>query len=56
MTELLTDDVKAAYLQNVPLNRFGSVDDVANSVKFLVEDSGGYITGSTIHVNGGLYM
>jgi 3-oxoacyl-[acyl-carrier protein] reductase len=56
MTELLTDDVKSAYLQNVPLNRFGSVDDVANSVKFLVEDSGGYITGSTIHVNGGLYM
>lgn len=56
MTEILTDDVKAAYLQNVPLNRFGSVDDIANSVKFLVEDTGGYITGSTIHINGGLYM
>lgn len=56
MTDALTDDVKAAYLQNVPLNRFGSVDDIANSVKFLVGDEGGYITGSTIHVNGGLYM
>ncbi len=56
MTDTLTDEVKAAYLQNVPLNRFGSADDVANSVKFLVGAEGGYITGSTIHVNGGLYM
>jgi 3-oxoacyl-[acyl-carrier protein] reductase len=56
MTDVLTDEAKAAYLQNVALNRFGSVDDIANSVKFLVEDTGGYITGSTIHVNGGLYM
>ena len=56
MTDLLTDEVKATYLQNVPLNRFGSANDVANSVKFLVGDEGGYITGSTIHVNGGLYM
>lgn len=56
MTELLSEELKAEYLKNVPLNRFGSVDDIANSVKFLVGDEGGYITGSTIHVNGGLYM
>ncbi len=56
MTDVLTGDAKAAYLQGIPLNRFGHVDDIANSVKFLVEDTGGYITGSTIHVNGGLYM
>ncbi len=56
MTEVLTEDAKSAYLQAIPLNRFGHVEDIANSVKFLVEDTGGYITGSTIHVNGGLYM
>ena len=56
MTESLSDEVRASYLQNIPLNRFGSVEDIANSVKFLVEDTGDYITGSTIHVNGGLYM
>ena len=56
MTGLLSEEVKAGYLQTIPLKRFGNVDDIANSVKFLVEDTGGYITGSTIHVNGGLYM
>ena len=56
MTEALSVEVKAAYLKNIPLGRLGSVDDIANSVKFLVGDEGGYITGSTIHVNGGLYM
>jgi 3-oxoacyl-[acyl-carrier protein] reductase len=56
MTEKLSTEVIDAYKKNIPLNRLGSVDDVANAVKFLVEDSGGYVTGSTIHVNGGLYM
>ena len=56
MTDALTEDVIATYLKNIPLNRLGSVADVANSVKFLVSDDASYITGSTIHVNGGLYM
>jgi 3-oxoacyl-[acyl-carrier protein] reductase len=56
MTKKLSEEVKAGYLKNIPLGRLGSVDDIANAVKFLVGDEGGYITGSTIHVNGGLYM
>lgn len=56
MTDKLSEEVISAYLKNIPLNRLGQVEDIANAVKFLVEDSGGYITGSTIHVNGGLYM
>lgn len=56
MTDKLSEEVISNYLKNIPLNRLGSVDDIANAVKFLVEDTGGYITGSTIHVNGGLYM
>jgi 3-oxoacyl-[acyl-carrier protein] reductase len=56
MTDKLSEEVINNYLKNIPLNRLGNVEDVANAVKFLVEDTGSYITGSTIHVNGGLYM
>ncbi|MFN7095583.1 MAG: 3-oxoacyl-ACP reductase FabG [Burkholderiales bacterium] len=56
MTDKLTDEVKAEYLKNIPLGRLGSPEDIANSVKFLVSDEASYITGSTIHVNGGIYM
>jgi 3-oxoacyl-[acyl-carrier protein] reductase len=56
MTDTLSEEVINNYLKNIPLNRLGNVEDVANAVKFLVEDTGNYITGSTIHVNGGLYM
>lgn len=56
MTDKLSEEVINHYLKNIPLNRLGNVEDVANAVKFLIEDTGGYITGSTIHVNGGLYM
>lgn len=56
MTDCLAEDTKSTYLAQIPLNRFGDVEDVANSVQFLVGDTGKYITGSTIHVNGGLYM
>lgn len=56
MTDKLSEEVIGHYLKNIPLNRLGNVEDVANAVKFLVEDTGSYITGSTIHVNGGLYM
>lgn len=56
MTDKLTDTQRTEYFKNIPLGRFGSVEDIAASVKFLVSDDASYITGSTIHVNGGLYM
>jgi len=43
-------------LANIPMGRLGSVDDVATLVAFLCSDAAGYITGETIHVNGGMYM
>jgi 3-oxoacyl-[acyl-carrier protein] reductase len=56
MTQALTDEQRAQLLARVPLGRLGSVDDVAAAVSFLVSDAGAYITGETLHVNGGLYM
>ena len=56
MTEALTDEQKAMMLSRIPLGRLGSVDDVADLVAFLASDAAGYITGETLHVNGGLYM
>lgn len=56
MTDQLTDIQKSEYYKNIPLGRFGSPEDIANSVNFLVGDDAGYITGTTIQVNGGLYM
>ena len=56
MTKKLSDDVKAAYMEQIPLKRFGRVEDVAEVVKFLASEKADYITGQVIHVNGGLYM
>ena len=56
MTSELSEDQKSALLSNVPLRRMGRPQDVAAAVKFLVSEDAGYITGETIHVNGGLYM
>lgn len=56
MTDALTDEQKAAILDHVPMGRMGSVDDIANAVKFLVSDEASYITGTTLHVNGGMFM
>jgi 3-oxoacyl-[acyl-carrier protein] reductase len=56
MTDKLTDAQKDEYYKSIPLGRFGNADDIAGSVKFLVSDDAGYITGTTIHVNGGLFM
>lgn len=56
MTDKLNDAQKEEYYKNIPLGRFGSAEDIANSVKFLVSEDAGYITGTTIHVNGGLFM
>jgi len=54
MTDKLSDDVKSNYMANIPLKKFGSVNDVANAVLFLASDVSGYITGQTLHVCGGL--
>jgi len=56
MTDRLSDDVKSNYMSNIPLKKFGSVDDVANAVLFLSSDMSGYITGQTLHVCGGLLV
>lgn len=56
MTKGLSEDVKTAYMEQIPLKRFGRVEDVAETVKFLASEKADYITGQVIHVNGGLYM
>jgi 3-oxoacyl-[acyl-carrier protein] reductase len=56
MTRALTQEQTAALLAQIPLGRLGAVEDVAAAVLFLVGAGGGYVTGSTLHVNGGMYM
>lgn len=56
MTKALTDDQRQVMLDQVPMVRLGSPDDIANAVKFLASDDAGYITGETINVNGGMHM
>ena len=56
MTRGLSEAQKQAMLGDVPLARFGSVEDIAKAVAFLASPSAGYITGETLHVNGGMYM
>lgn len=56
MTEVLTEEQKSGILSNVPAGRLGEPKDIAKAVAFLASDDAGYITGTTLHVNGGLYM
>ncbi len=56
MTRNMTDDQKRQLAENIPLGRVGNALDVANSVVFLGSTMADYITGHTIHVNGGMYM
>lgn len=56
MTRALTDDQKAALLAQIPLGRLGLPQDVAAAVTFLASPAAAYVTGSTLHVNGGMYM
>ncbi|WP_439241452.1 3-oxoacyl-ACP reductase FabG [Lonepinella sp. BR2474] len=56
MTEALTEEQKAQTLANVPAGRLGEAKDIAKAVAFLASDDAGYITGNTLHVNGGMYM
>ncbi|HDA7538367.1 TPA: 3-oxoacyl-[acyl-carrier-protein] reductase [Staphylococcus aureus] len=56
MTDALSDELKEQMLTQIPLARFGQDIDIANTVAFLASDKAKYITGQTIHVNGGMYM
>lgn len=56
MTRGLPDEQKTAMLGQVPLGRFGAVEDIAEPVAFLASAAGRYITGETLHVNGGMLM
>ena len=56
MTEILNDEIKKTYETNIPLKKFGTPNDVANGVAFLLSDYASYITGEVLKINGGLYM
>ncbi|RUQ81881.1 3-oxoacyl-ACP reductase FabG [Legionella septentrionalis] len=56
MTAALPDMVKEEMLKRIPLRRLGKAEDIAEAVAFLASDHANYITGATIHVNGGMYM
>jgi len=56
MTKELSDDIKGKLLENIPLGKLGQPEDIANAVLFLASDMGAYISGETLHVNGGMYM
>ena len=56
MTENISEDMKISLLSRIPMNRLGTADDVSNTVAFLSSELSSYITGETIHVNGGMYM
>lgn len=56
MTAGLTDDYRAKLLAQIPLERLGQPQDIADAVAFLASDRAAYITGNTLHVNGGMYM
>lgn len=54
MTDVLSDDLKKKYLEQIPAGRFGTPADIANVCVFLASDEASYINGQTIHVNGGM--
>jgi 3-oxoacyl-[acyl-carrier protein] reductase len=56
MTRALTEEQRTGLLQKIPLARLGAPEDIAQTVLFLASPGSGYITGETIHVNGGMYM
>jgi 3-oxoacyl-[acyl-carrier protein] reductase len=56
MTKVLTDEQRAVMLSQIPLGRLGSTENIADSVVFLASPAGAYITGETLHVNGGMVM
>ncbi|MDE7170127.1 MAG: SDR family oxidoreductase, partial [Mucispirillum sp.] len=56
MTASLSEDVKKAYLDKIPLKYLGTPEDIANAVLYLASPASDYMTGQTLHLNGGLYL
>ena len=56
MTRALNDEQRKGYFAQIPLGRFGAAEDVAAAVLYLAGSSGAYVTGQTLHINGGMYM
>jgi 3-oxoacyl-[acyl-carrier protein] reductase len=56
MTRALTDEQRAGYYAQIPLGRFGQPEDIAQAVLYLAGPGGSYVTGQTLHINGGMYM
>ena len=56
MTDKINEEIKENLMTRIPMNRLGNGEDVSNSVAFLASEASSYITGETIHVNGGMYM
>lgn len=56
MTRALPEEQRTKLLEQIPLARLGDVGDIAHAVAFLASEQAGYITGETLHVNGGMYM
>ena len=56
MTEQINNKVKEEILKQIPLSRYGKSEEVAQLIEFLITDEASYITGQTIHINGGLHM
>lgn len=56
MTKALNEEHRAALLKQIPMGTIGQPEDIANAVLFLVSEKAGYITGQTLHVNGGMYL
>jgi 3-oxoacyl-[acyl-carrier protein] reductase len=56
MTDKLNSDQKSRILENIPMKKMGNANDIAATTKFLVSEDANYVTGQTIHVNGGMAM
>jgi 3-oxoacyl-[acyl-carrier protein] reductase len=56
MTRALSEEQRSGLLQHIPLGRLGQAEDIAAAVAFLASPSASYITGETLHVNGGMHM
>ena len=56
MTDSLSEDQKSALVSNIPMGRLGQPEDIAGAVAYLASDEAAYVTGVTLHVNGGMYM